>query len=947
MAEGEDKIRQNVRLILGTRLGERPMLRDFGTRMPGLVHDPNDEVLRRHRAEPGARGAAALGAAHPRHRLRRSSGSPDDGLLRAPAALRPHERAGGGQRRPADSPEETRGGPRSDTPAIDYTDKDFASLRQALLDLAAYRLPEWTDRSRGRPRRAARRPVRLHRRRRHLLPGPDRERVVPRHRGRAAQRHAPAAADRLRARAAAGGQRRAHARPSTPARHRASRPRHGPGRRGVRHHGGRGDARRRRSCTSAPDRTLDLAGPTSLRRRRQARARRPPRAARPSRGRRGARLADRRAEPALPAGRRARSCSTRLRVAVDEGAGPVTWDAARRTCSTTPTPAGDLERSGAERTATTSSSSTRTGAPGSSSATASTAAARRSGATTSAPRTSIGGGAAGNVPAGRDQPRRRRAIAGSCAVTNPLPAVGRRGRRAGRARRPLRAARVPLGRPRGDAQRLRGARAAGRRRGEGARAHDRLEPRRPLRRARRRARAARRPTSSSGASSRTSRPAHGRHVGAHPGSASACRSTSPSRSCPSTTTSPRTSVPARRAGRRRACSPSATSTSAGRCTSPRSTRRSRRSTACTRRPSRASGASDQAPPRTLRRKVLLDAGLGAVSDLVRTGLQRRDRRRGTDRHRRARAARARARSTVTVERRARREDRGVHAPTADIVGRRVQRVLGACVLDDGDAAGAPRRCACGASSATSSSPTRRGPRPVPRLRQRGVPAGGATRHGDRPRRARRRAATDTGSRPRSPCPAPVDGVAGRGAAADADRRRSTATGRPIARPRGDPRRRRPAGGPRARHDVLLRARRRRRCRPATRTLPRRRRRPTEVHRSGRMLYELLPAILRRHDVIDARPRARHGRDPGGARPTTGSCAASSTSSAPASDHLRSRADGLRDLHDVDAVDYRMLPHLAAMARLGPEPRHADPGAAARDQVRRARSTASPARCPAR
>jgi uncharacterized phage protein gp47/JayE len=33
------------------------------------------------------------------------------------------------------------------TPAIDYTDKDFRSLRQALLDLATYRLPEWTDRS--------------------------------------------------------------------------------------------------------------------------------------------------------------------------------------------------------------------------------------------------------------------------------------------------------------------------------------------------------------------------------------------------------------------------------------------------------------------------------------------------------------------------------------------------------------------------------------------------------------------------------------------------------------------------------------------------------------------------------------------------------------------------------------------------------------------------------
>lgn len=44
-ARGEAKIRQNVRLILGTRLGERPLLRDFGTRLPGLVHDPNDDVL--------------------------------------------------------------------------------------------------------------------------------------------------------------------------------------------------------------------------------------------------------------------------------------------------------------------------------------------------------------------------------------------------------------------------------------------------------------------------------------------------------------------------------------------------------------------------------------------------------------------------------------------------------------------------------------------------------------------------------------------------------------------------------------------------------------------------------------------------------------------------------------------------------------------------------------
>jgi uncharacterized phage protein gp47/JayE len=33
------------------------------------------------------------------------------------------------------------------TPAIDYTNKDFQSLRQAMIALANYRLPEWTDRS--------------------------------------------------------------------------------------------------------------------------------------------------------------------------------------------------------------------------------------------------------------------------------------------------------------------------------------------------------------------------------------------------------------------------------------------------------------------------------------------------------------------------------------------------------------------------------------------------------------------------------------------------------------------------------------------------------------------------------------------------------------------------------------------------------------------------------
>ena len=45
VAGGDEKIRQNVRVILGTRVDERPMLRQFGTRLPSLVHDPNDDVL--------------------------------------------------------------------------------------------------------------------------------------------------------------------------------------------------------------------------------------------------------------------------------------------------------------------------------------------------------------------------------------------------------------------------------------------------------------------------------------------------------------------------------------------------------------------------------------------------------------------------------------------------------------------------------------------------------------------------------------------------------------------------------------------------------------------------------------------------------------------------------------------------------------------------------------
>ena len=79
-AAGDEKIRQNVRLILGTRLDERPLLRSFGTRIPSLVHDPNDDVLV-DIAEKQAR--EALLRWEPRIVLTDSQieRDPDDGLL--------------------------------------------------------------------------------------------------------------------------------------------------------------------------------------------------------------------------------------------------------------------------------------------------------------------------------------------------------------------------------------------------------------------------------------------------------------------------------------------------------------------------------------------------------------------------------------------------------------------------------------------------------------------------------------------------------------------------------------------------------------------------------------------------------------------------------------------------------------------------------------------------
>lgn len=46
-AGGDAKIAENVRIVLSTRHGERPMSREFGTTLHQLVHEPNDGALGR------------------------------------------------------------------------------------------------------------------------------------------------------------------------------------------------------------------------------------------------------------------------------------------------------------------------------------------------------------------------------------------------------------------------------------------------------------------------------------------------------------------------------------------------------------------------------------------------------------------------------------------------------------------------------------------------------------------------------------------------------------------------------------------------------------------------------------------------------------------------------------------------------------------------------------
>lgn len=85
--------------------------------------------------------------------------------------------------------------------------------------------------------------------------------------------------------------------------------------------------------------------------------------------------------------------------------------------------------------------------------------------------------------------------------------------------------------------------------------------------------------------------------------------------------------------------------------------------------------------------------------------------------------------------------------------------------------------------------------------------------------------------------------------------------------------------------------------------------PTEGHRTGRLLHESLPAIHRRHDVAKA-PPGDTGAIPE-ANGDAGQLRRFLDVFGSALDHLRSRADGLASLHDVDHVDHRVLPHLAS------------------------------------
>jgi hypothetical protein len=86
--------------------------------------------------------------------------------------------------------------------------------------------------------------------------------------------------------------------------------------------------------------------------------------------------------------------------------------------------------------------------------------------------------------------------------------------------------------------------------------------------------------------------------------------------------------------------------------------------------------------------------------------------------------------------------------------------------------------------------------------------------------------------------------------------------------------------------------------------------PTAAYGSGRALYEQLPAIYRRHDVVTAPPGLDTGSIPE-AVAVNGQLRRLMDAFGAGLDHLRGRAEGLLDLRDVDTIDARLLPHLAA------------------------------------
>ena len=82
-------------------------------------------------------------------------------------------------------------------PSIDYLAKDYASFRRLMLDRIAQLVPDWRERSAGRPRRRAGRAARLRRRPPELPAGRGRDRGLPRHGARAHLAAPPCAARRL------------------------------------------------------------------------------------------------------------------------------------------------------------------------------------------------------------------------------------------------------------------------------------------------------------------------------------------------------------------------------------------------------------------------------------------------------------------------------------------------------------------------------------------------------------------------------------------------------------------------------------------------------------------------------------------------------------------------------------------------------------------------------